>query len=68
MLKRFSNEQLEKLLIHTIGINGVLTEALLSQQTEREEETEVIGGGADIDILVIDPTSLLRKEAKETKK
>ncbi|MDC2215935.1 hypothetical protein KL86DYS2_10109 [uncultured Dysgonomonas sp.] len=68
MLKRFSNGQLEKLLIHTIGINSVLTEALLSQQEESEEETEVIGGNAHIDILVIDPASLLRKEAKEAKK
>ena len=68
MLKRFSNEQLEKLLLHTIGINSVLTEALLEQQAEREEETEVIGSNAHIDILVIDPASLLRKEAKEAKK
>lgn len=68
MLKRFSNEQLEKLLLHTVGINSVLTEALLEQQAEREEETEVIGKKASIDILVIDPASLLRKEAKEAKK
>ena len=68
MLKRFSNEQLEKLLIHTVGINSVLTEVLLSVQEESEEETEVIGGNAHIDIFVIDPVSLLRKEAKEAKK
>jgi hypothetical protein len=67
MLKRFSNGQLEKLLLHTVGINSVLTEVLL-EQAEREEETEVIGSNANIDILVIDPASLLRKEAKETKK
>ena len=67
MLKRFSNGQLEKLLLHTVGINSVLTEVLL-EQAEREEETEVIGSNAHIDILVIDPASLLRKEAKETKK
>ena len=67
MLKRFSNEQLEKLLIHTVGINSVLTEVLL-EEAEREEETEVIGSNANIDILVIDPASLLRKEAKEAKK
>lgn len=67
MLKRFSNGQLEKLLIHTVGINSVLTEVLL-EQVEREEETEVIGSNANIDILVIDPASLLRKEAKETTK
>lgn len=68
MLKRFSNEQLEKLLLHTVGINSVLTEVLLSRQTEREEETEVIGGNAPIDIYVINPASLLKKEAKEAKK
>lgn len=68
MLKRFSNEQLEKMLIHTVGINSVLTEVLLKQQEESEEETEVIGSNATIDILVIDPASLLRKEAKEAKK
>lgn len=68
MLKRFSNEQLEKLLIHTVGINSVLTEVLLSAQEEGEKETEVIGGNAHIDILVIDPASLLKKEAKEAKK
>ena len=68
MLKRFSNEQLEKLLIHTVGINSVLTEVLLKQQEESEEETEVIGSNATIDILVIDPASLLRKEAKEVQK
>ena len=67
MLKRFSNGQLEKLLLHTVGINSVLTEVLL-EQAEREEETEVIGSNANIDILVIAPASLLRKEAKETKK
>lgn len=67
MLKRFSNEQLEKLLLHTVGINSVLTEVLL-EQAEREEEMEVIGSNANIDILVIDPASLLRKEAKEAKK
>ena len=54
--------------MHTVGINGVLTEALLSQQEESEEETEVIGGNAHIDIYVIDPASLLKKEAKEGKK
>ena len=68
MLKRFSNGQLERLLIHTVGINSVLTEVLLSAQEESEEETEVIGGNAHIDILVIDPASLLKKEAKEAKK
>ncbi|MDH6357039.1 hypothetical protein [Parabacteroides sp. PF5-9] len=67
MLKRFSNEQLEKLLLHTVGINSVLTEVLL-EQAEREKEAEVIGINAHIDILVIDPASLLRKEAKEAKK
>lgn len=67
MLKRFSNEQLEKLLLHTVGINSVLTEVLL-EEAEREEETEVIGSNANIDILIIDPASLLRKEAKEAKK
>lgn len=67
MLKRFSNGQLEKLLLHTVGINSVLTEVLL-KEAEREEETEVIGSNANIDILVIDPASLLRKEAKEAKK
>ncbi|KAB2823598.1 hypothetical protein [Petrimonas sulfuriphila] len=67
MLKRFSNGQLEKLLLHTVGINSVLTEVLL-EEAEREEETEVIGSNANIDILVIDPASLLRKEAKEAKK
>lgn len=67
MLKRFSNGQLEKLLLHTVGINSVLTEVLL-EQAEREEEPEVIGSNANIDILVIDSASLLRKEAKETKK
>lgn len=68
MLKRFSNEQLEKLLLHTVGINSVLTEVLLKPQEESEKETEVIGGNAHIDILVIDPASLLKKEAKEAKK
>lgn len=68
MLKRFSNEQLEKLLIHTVGINSVLTEVLLEQAEREDEETEVIGGNAHIDILVIDPASLLKKEAKEAKK
>ena len=67
MIKRFSNGQLEKLLLHTVGINSVLTEVLL-EEAEREEETEVIGSNANIDILVIDPASLLRKEAKEAKK
>ena len=56
------------MLIHTVGINSVLTEVLLKQQDESEEETEVIGGNAYIDILVIDPASLLKKEAKEAKK
>ena len=67
MIKRFSNGQLEKLLLHTVGINSVLTEVLL-EEAEREEETEVIGSNANIDILVIDPASLLRKVAKEAKK
>lgn len=61
MLKRFSNEQLEKLLIHTVGINSVLTEVLLEQAEREDEETEVIGSNAHIDILVIDPASLLKK-------
>ncbi|MEL7600232.1 MAG: hypothetical protein AAGU18_09055 [Proteiniphilum sp.] len=68
MLKRFSNEQLEKLLIHTVGINSVLTEVLLEQAEREDEETEVIGSNAHIDILVIDPASLLKKEVKEAKK
>ena len=54
-------------MLHTVGINSVLTEVLL-EEAEREEETEVIGSNANIDILVIDPASLLRKEAKEAKK
>ena len=41
---------------------------VLLEEAEREEETEVIGSNANIDILVIDPASLLRKEAKEAKK
>ncbi|WP_080904057.1 DUF3876 domain-containing protein [Parabacteroides sp. Marseille-P3160] len=61
MLKRFSNEQLEKLLIHTVGINSILTEVLLKQQ----EETEVIGDNAHIDILVIDPNGRGKRSVRE---
>lgn len=52
MMKRFSKEQLEKLLIHTVGINSVLTDVLLGWRAESEEETEAGGVGACIDILV----------------
>lgn len=41
MFKRFSNQQLEKLFIHTAGINSVLIEALLSQQDDEEPPFEV---------------------------
>lgn len=65
MIKKFSNEQLEKLLLHTVGINSVLTEVLLEQQAESEEETEVIGGDAAIDILVINPHGRGKHPEKE---
>ena len=53
MLKRFSNEQLEKLLLHTVGINSILTEALLSQD-EPPFEADTIAD-VNLDIVVIDP-------------
>ena len=64
MLKRFSNEQLEKLLIHTIGINSVLTEALISGQDEPPFEADTIAG-IDLDILVIDPNGKGRQTMRE---
>ena len=54
MFKRFSNEQLEKLFIHTVGINSVLTEALLSQQDEEppfEVEDESMEDEFDLESL-----------------
>lgn len=64
MLKRFSNEQLEKLLIHTIGINSVLTEALISGQKEPPFEADTIAG-IDLDILVVDPKGKGKHTEKE---
>lgn len=64
MLKRFSNEQLEKLLLHTVGINSVLTEALISEQNEPPFEAGTIAD-VNLDILVIDPNGRDRKAKKE---
>ncbi len=58
MLKRFSNQQLEKLLLHTVGINSILTEVLLNPQAEKAEEAQAIGGEVNIDVLVINPENL----------
>lgn len=65
MLKRFSNEQLEKLLLHTVGINSILTEVLLSGQDDEppfevDEPTDV-----NIDIFVIDPNGGGERPEKE---
>lgn len=52
MLKRFSNEQLEKLLFHSVGINSILTEVLLLQQDEEppfEVEDENIENEFDLE-------------------
>lgn len=42
------------MLLHTVGITGILTEALLSQQQEPPFEAETISG-ANLDIVMIDP-------------
>jgi hypothetical protein len=54
MLKRFSNEQLEKLLLHTVGINSVLTEALLSGKNEAPFQADTIAD-VNLNIVVFDP-------------
>lgn len=64
MLKRFSNEQLEKLLLHTVGINSVLTEVLLSEQDEPPFEPDPITD-VNLDIVVIDPNGMGKRTEKE---
>lgn len=54
MLKRFSNEQLEKLLLHTAGINSILVDALIHQQDECPFEMDDTAE-VNLDIVVIDP-------------
>ncbi|HHV86288.1 MAG TPA: DUF3876 domain-containing protein [Petrimonas sp.] len=64
MLKRFSNGQLEKLLLHTVGINSVLTEVLLSEQDESPFEPDPITD-VNLDIVVIDPNGMGKRSEKE---
>jgi hypothetical protein len=40
MSSKFSKEQLEKLALHTTGINNILLEALLSPSPEEPEDGE----------------------------
>ena len=42
MLKKFSYEQMEKLLHHVVGINSLLTEVLTSPQMDESFESEPI--------------------------
>ncbi|GAA6253718.1 hypothetical protein F050043D4_47530 [Bacteroides thetaiotaomicron] len=54
MLKRFSNQQLEKLLFHSVSINSILTEVLLLQQDKKplfEVEDENIEAELDLDFF-----------------
>lgn len=54
MLKKLSNQQLEKLLFHSVGINNILTEALLLQQGKElpfEVEDENIENKLDIEFF-----------------
>lgn len=56
MLKRFSNEQLEKLLLHTVGINNILVDVLLLQnepEATTVNEPEIISD-INFDIAVIE--------------
>lgn len=45
---------MEKLLLHTVGINSILAEALLSPQDEPPFEVDTIAD-VNLDIVVIDP-------------
>lgn len=64
MLKRFSNEQLEKLLLHTAGINSILVDALIHQQDECPSEMDD-KAEANLDIVVIDPNGRGERPEKE---
>jgi len=67
MLNRLSNEQLKKLLLHTVGINSILTEALLSEREDASFEADTIAD-VNLDIVVFDPNGRENSREKRTEK
>ena len=67
MLNRLSNEQLKKLLLHTVGINSILTEALLSEREDTPFEADTITD-VNLDIVVFDPNGRENSREKRTEK
>lgn len=67
MLNKLNKEQLEKLLLHTVGINCILTEVLLTEQVDEPPVEVDEPKNVNVDIFVIDPEILRGKEKSQDK-